>query len=79
VVAKLKAARERKRNAVGKCEGRKTYAERDPELVAQAVELSQRRPRLSLREIAGELARLGRTTPRGLPYSASSVKSMLAR
>jgi DNA invertase Pin-like site-specific DNA recombinase len=77
LVDKLRKARERKRKTTGKCEGRKTYAESDPELVAQAVELSQRRPRLSLREIAGELARLGRTTPRGLPYSASSVKSML--
>jgi DNA invertase Pin-like site-specific DNA recombinase len=78
VVAKLKAARDHKRSAVGKCEGRKTYAERDPELVAQAVELSKRRPRLSLREIAVELAQSGKTTPRGLPYSASAVKSMLA-
>jgi DNA invertase Pin-like site-specific DNA recombinase len=78
VVAKLKAARDRKRDATGKCEGRKSYAERDPELVAKAAELSKRRPRLSLREIAAELARSGKTTPSGLPYSASAVKSMLA-
>jgi hypothetical protein len=30
-VAKLKAARDRKREREGKCEGRKSYAERDPE------------------------------------------------
>jgi len=76
-VAKLKAARDRKREESGKCEGRKTYAERDPELVAKAKELSEQRPRLSLREIAADLCRLGKTTPRGLPYSASAVASML--
>jgi DNA invertase Pin-like site-specific DNA recombinase len=30
LVAKLKGARERKHAATGKCEGRKTYAERSP-------------------------------------------------
>jgi DNA invertase Pin-like site-specific DNA recombinase len=78
LVDKLRKARERKRKTTGKCEGRKSYAERDPELVAKAIELSQWRPRLSLREIAAELAQIGKTTPSGLPYSASAVKSMLA-
>jgi DNA invertase Pin-like site-specific DNA recombinase len=77
-IAKLKAARDRKRNADGKCEGRKSYAERDPELVAKAKELSGQRPRLSLRAISAELAKAGRTPPSGLPYSASAVASMLA-
>jgi DNA invertase Pin-like site-specific DNA recombinase len=77
LVAKLKAARDRKKAATGKCGGRFSYAERDVELVAKAKELSKQRPRLSLREIAGELARLGKTTPRGLPFSASAVASML--
>jgi hypothetical protein len=35
-VAKLRGARERKRRDVGKCEGRKSHAERNPELVALA-------------------------------------------
>ena len=34
--AKLKAARDRKREANGKCEGRKSYAEGMPETVALA-------------------------------------------
>ena len=34
LVAKLRIARERKRASFGKCEGRKSYAERNPELVA---------------------------------------------
>jgi DNA invertase Pin-like site-specific DNA recombinase len=33
-VAKLRGARERKRRETGKCEGRKSHAERNPELVA---------------------------------------------
>jgi hypothetical protein len=34
-VAKLRGARERKRRDTGKCEGRKSHAERNPELVAR--------------------------------------------
>jgi DNA invertase Pin-like site-specific DNA recombinase len=79
VVAKLKAARDRKREATGKCEGRKSYAQANPEMVDRAVGLSKRRPRLSLRQISAELAIEGFRTPRGLPYSASAVASMLGR
>lgn len=78
-VAKLRGARERKRRKTGeKVEGRKSLAESRPEVVAMARELSERRPRLSLREISAELASAGYKTPRGVPYSASAVSSMLA-
>jgi hypothetical protein len=53
-VAKLKAARDRKREANGKCEGRKSYAEAMPETVALAKELAGHG--LSYRKIAAELA-----------------------
>jgi len=46
--------------ANGKCEGRKSFAERDPELVLAAKRLHRRSPkghRRSLREIARELQR----------------------
>lgn len=76
-IAKLRAARDRKREREGKCEGRKSYAEANPELVEKAKALSDQRPRLSLRRISAELATAGFTTPRGLPYSASAVASML--
>lgn len=77
-VAKLRGARERKRRNTGcKVEGRKSYAERNPDMVKKALELSQQRPRLSLRKIAAALADAGFTTPRGLPYSASAINSML--
>jgi len=58
LVAKLKGARERKRAATGKCEGRKTYAERSPQMVTLAKRLHRytidKRHR-SLRDIAAEL------------------------
>jgi DNA invertase Pin-like site-specific DNA recombinase len=79
IVAKLKAARDRKRERAGKCEGRKNYAEANPRLVELARRLSHRRPRLSLRKMSAELASEGFTTPRGLPFSASAVASMLGR
>ncbi len=79
-VAKLKAARDRKKAATGKCGGRKSYAERDPEMVALAKSLyrpdPERRP-TSLRTIAAGLAQHGYTTPSGNHYSAAAVASML--
>jgi DNA invertase Pin-like site-specific DNA recombinase len=78
-VAKLRGARERKRRKTGgKVEGRKSLAEKRPEAVALARSLSEQRPRLSLREISAKLATQSFTTPRGVPYSASAVASMLA-
>jgi DNA invertase Pin-like site-specific DNA recombinase len=77
LVAKLRAARERKRKEGHKVEGRKSLAESRPEAVELARKLSEERPRRSLREISAELALQGFSTPRGLPYSASAVASML--
>jgi DNA invertase Pin-like site-specific DNA recombinase len=76
LVAKLKAARERTREKMGKCEGRKSYAEAKPEMVELARVLDGKR--LSLRKISAELAAQGHVTAKGLPFSASAVKSMLA-
>jgi hypothetical protein len=79
-VLKLRGARERIREAGRKCEGRKSYAERNPALVLAAKRLHRRSPkghRRSLREIARELAAMGYTNDRGAPYSASCVKSMV--
>jgi DNA invertase Pin-like site-specific DNA recombinase len=77
LVAKLKAARDRKKAATGKCEGRKTYAERDPALVAAAKALQAQRPRLSLRKISAALAEQGFVVAPGRPYPAMSVRNML--
>jgi DNA invertase Pin-like site-specific DNA recombinase len=80
-VAKLKGARDRVRREQGKCEGRKSYAERQggQELVALARELHHNpngRSR-SLRTVAEGLAERGYVTPSGRQYSASAVASML--
>ena len=81
VVAKLRGARERKRAASGKCEGRKSHQELRPQAVALARRLRRKRAgvRLSYREIAAELARQGWTNGRGNPFHASAVRSMLSR
>lgn len=80
-VAKLKGARDRARRARGKCEGRKSFAEREggQELVALARRLHHNANGRanSLRAVAAALAERGYTTPRGKHYSASAVASML--
>jgi DNA invertase Pin-like site-specific DNA recombinase len=77
LVAKLKAARDRKIAQGIKCGGRKTYAERSPEMVAAAKALKAERPRLSLRKIADRLAAQGYTAAAGGSYAAMSVRGML--
>jgi DNA invertase Pin-like site-specific DNA recombinase len=78
-VAKLAAARKRKREREGRCEGRKPLSEIKPEVVARARKLRRRRPKagqLSLREVSKELATRGFLNELGKPY-AKSVASML--
>jgi DNA invertase Pin-like site-specific DNA recombinase len=79
-VAKLRGARERKRRDVGKCEGRKSHAELNPDLVALAKELRRQKPkggRMSLRAISAELAAQGFLNENGRAFAAASIKSML--
>ena len=75
LVAKLKASRDRKRAATGKCEGRRSHAEAKPETVALANELHGQR--MSLPKLAAELAARGHLTAYGKPYVASAVQNML--
>jgi DNA invertase Pin-like site-specific DNA recombinase len=79
-VAKLRAARDRKRVATGRCEGRKSHAELKPELVRQVKLLRRRRPKggqRSLREISKELASQGVLNTNGRPFSPSSIKAII--
>ena len=80
LVAKLKAARDRKREATGKCGGRKSYKERSPEMVALARKLA-RYPvnghKRSLRDGAAELEAQGYTS-NGRRYAATAVARMIA-
>lgn len=80
LVAKLRAARERKRKAAGKCEGRKSWAELRPDLVQEAKRLRRKLPKggqRSLREIAAEMAQRGFLNERGAQFSPSSIAAML--
>jgi DNA invertase Pin-like site-specific DNA recombinase len=80
-VAKLAAARKRKREVSGKCEGRKSHAEERPEVVALVRRLRRRKPKggqMTLRAISVELASAGHVNELGRPFSAKSVRAMLA-
>ena len=78
LVQKLKAARDRKREATGRCEGPKPVP---ADVIAQAKRLARKNPvthkSRSLREIAAELSKLGFNGPSGKPYGAESVKRMI--
>lgn len=78
LVAKLRHARERKRAAGVKVEGRKSLSETNPEAVALAKRLARgnRKDRLSLREVGARLALEGHTATSGRPYSSSVVARM---
>ena len=82
LVAKLAAARKRKRVATGeKVEGRKSHAELRPDVVKLAKALARKKPkggRLSLRSISAELAAQGYLNERGRPFNPKSVATMLA-
>jgi DNA invertase Pin-like site-specific DNA recombinase len=80
LVLKLRKARERKRQATGRCEGAKPSLPADH--LAAARRLARRNPRTgkarSLREIAAEMAALGMVGRSGKPYGAQSVKRMVS-
>jgi DNA invertase Pin-like site-specific DNA recombinase len=82
LVAKLAAARRRKRMATGeKVEGRKSHAEARPDVVRLAKALARKKPkggRLSLRAVAVELAARGYLNERGKPFNPKSVSVLLA-
>jgi DNA invertase Pin-like site-specific DNA recombinase len=80
LVRKLKAARDRKRAAGGKAEGRKRWADVNPQLGQEVKQLrgTQLRPAMSLGEIAAELDKLGYRNERGAMFSPTSIASMLA-
>ena len=80
LVAKLKAARDRKRATGARAEGRLSHAEKRPEVVMLAKKLRRKLPKggqKSYSEIAAELFALGHANSNGVAFSKSSIKSML--
>ena len=75
LVAKLKAARDRKAAAGGHAHGRYGYTKEAPAAVAAAREL--RAQGLSLRAISAAMAERGLVTGGGKPYGPTSVAKLL--
>ncbi len=82
MVVRLRGARDRKRAENGKCEGRKSWKELDPELIRVSRQLARKprsgKPR-SLRQIASELAGQGFVNSKGKPFAAAQVQRILAK
>jgi DNA invertase Pin-like site-specific DNA recombinase len=80
LVKKLRMARDRKSVERGRrVEGRKSYAQTKPELLAAAKRLrhGNRKKRLSLRDVGARLAVMGYKTSKGTLFSATQVKRLL--
>ena len=81
LVAKLKAARVRKRKETGRCEGRKPVVETNPDLVREARRLRRANPvtgkRKSYQRVANELFDLGFATANGTPFKREFVCKLL--
>jgi DNA invertase Pin-like site-specific DNA recombinase len=73
-VAKLRGARERKKALVGKCEGNKSWNERDPAMVTIARELRNGR---SLNQVSRELEKRGFIAKTGRRFTRSVVSRMV--
>jgi DNA invertase Pin-like site-specific DNA recombinase len=84
IVAKLRAARLRKRRAMGRCEGRKPYGTRPGEAdVLALMRRLRRKPRggvrLSYDAIAAKLNAEGVPTRTGKAWAGATVCGILAR
>jgi DNA invertase Pin-like site-specific DNA recombinase len=77
IVAKLRAARVRKRKETGrKVEGRKSYRETQAALVAEVRDL--RRRGQTLQQIASALAQRGHLNSKGHPFAPTQIARMVA-
>ena len=79
LVAKLKAARDRKKALTGKGSGRKSHLEQRPEMIDLVRQLRRKRNgrRASLRDISAELASRGYLNIHSKPFAAASINAML--
>ncbi|MBF0496277.1 MAG: recombinase family protein [Deltaproteobacteria bacterium] len=81
VVLKLAAARARIRAKTGKCEGRKSYSEAQPEVVAEIKKLRRKQKgiadRMSFEEVARNLNARGIKTMTGKGWSGALVRNAL--
>ena len=83
LVLKLKSARDRKKRMTGKCEGRKSYFERDPKLLAEVKRLRRKKKgrtrRMSFAKIATVLNGQDFKNAVGQPLSGPALSGMYHR
>jgi DNA invertase Pin-like site-specific DNA recombinase len=82
LVKKLRLARERKRTETGRCEGRKSYKETDPELIKEIRRLRRKRKGQKTRTyamVADILNESGFTSATGRPLDAMTVRHLVYR
>ena len=80
LVAKLAAARARKKAAGGRGDGRKPISETHPQATLLAKQLRRKKPKggvMSLRDISAELAAQGHLNERGAPFNPRAVMAMI--
>jgi DNA invertase Pin-like site-specific DNA recombinase len=80
LVAKLAAARARKKAETGRCGGRRSLADTHPQAAHLAKQLRRKKPKggvMSLRAIAAELAAQGYLNERGAPFNPRAVLEMV--
>ena len=76
LVKKLRIARNRKKAETGKCEGRKSLKEVDPELLKEIKRLRRKRPgqkRMSYQKVADKLNEQGFRTMTGKEFTRANV------
>ncbi|WP_226739974.1 recombinase family protein [Microvirga lenta] len=81
LVSKLRVARERKRATGTKVEGRKSYSEINPAMVALAKKLHRypvNKRQRTLQEVSSELAKAGFLTSTGKRYSPAAISKMVS-
>ena len=80
LVAKLAAARQRKKAETGRCGGRLPLADTHPQAAVLAKQLRRKKPKggvMSLRAIAAELAAQGHMNERGAPFNPRAVLELV--
>ena len=82
LVKKLRTAREQKKAETGKCEGRKSIKEVNPELLREMKRLRRKKPgqkQMTYAKVAEELNTQGYVTVSGKPFTGTNVQWILRR
>lgn len=82
LVRKLRKSREKIRKEQGKCEGRKSYKEKDPEILTHIQKFRRKRKgvkTMTFDAVAEKLNEMGYTATNGKPFNGNSVRGILHR